>query len=272
MCGRYILVQKQEVIEKRYNAVFDITADYSPSYNISPGQYAPIVLHEGSNVIKMFRFGLTPHWSKKNMLLINARTEGDYNKLNDTEYNGNKGIISKPSFRKPIRSQRCLIPADAFYEGPELEKLSKPYLVYLIDKVRPFSFAGIFDTWHNEETGEIINSFAIITTVANTLLKKIPHHRSPVILPQSYEQKWLNPKIPLSDVTNMLRPYPGDKMNAYPVSPEVKNPANNSRLLINPTGDRIEKEFITKTKETWELSGMGSGKKFTYNKENPWGE
>ena len=83
MCGRYILVQKQEVIEKRFNANFENQSDYSPSFNIAPGQYAPVIINDGKNVIKMFRFGLTPHWSEKSKILINARSEGDHNKITD---------------------------------------------------------------------------------------------------------------------------------------------------------------------------------------------
>ena len=53
------------------------------------------------------------------MYLINARKEGDHNRANDPSYSGAAGILQKPSFRKPIRSQRCLVLADGFIEGPE---------------------------------------------------------------------------------------------------------------------------------------------------------
>ena len=63
------------------------------------------------------------------MYLFNARAEGDRNNENNEFYSGAKGIITKPSFRKPIRSQRCLVIADAFYEGSKKEKFGKNQIV-----------------------------------------------------------------------------------------------------------------------------------------------
>jgi len=271
MCGRYILVQKLELIEKRFNVTAPEGSEWKPSYNISPGQLAPVITGNNPRELQLFRFGMTPFWSKKAMYMINARAEGDHNKEDDPNYKGAKGIITKPSFRKPIRSQRCLIIADAFIEGTVKEKLSKPYVVYLKNNIRPFAFAGIWDEWTNRETGEIIRSFAIITTTANELLQKLPHHRSPVVLDQRSEKKWLNQDLPLADATRLLRPYPADLMNAYPVDPAIKNPRAEGKDLLKPIGERIVPEFDIKTQQDVELQGMGSGKSFGYDPEFPWG-
>ena len=67
-----------------------------------------------------------------------------------------KGIIVKPVFRNLIRSQRCLIIASAFITGPKDIGLDKPYLVYLQNKKRPFAMAGIYDTWLNDYSGQIV--------------------------------------------------------------------------------------------------------------------
>lgn len=261
MCGRYVLVQKAEIIEKRFNVNLPDGFEWKASYNISPGSMAPVITSENPRELQLFRFGMTPFWAKKPMYLFNARTEGDYNKENDPNYAGSKGIITKPAFRKPIRSQRCLVPADCFIEGTVKEKLDKPFVVYLRDQVRPFSFAGLWDSWANRETGEIIHSFTIITTVANDLLQKLPHHRSPVILEQKDEKKWLDVTLPLSEITKLLKPYPAEKMNAYPVSKAIKNPRSDGPELIKPEGERIVPEYGVKTSSTLELQGMGSNRK-----------
>lgn len=271
MCGRYILVQKTEKLEKRFNVSAAEGTEWKPAYNISPGQLAPVITGNEPGQLQLFRFGMTPFWAKKSMYMINARAEGDHNKEDDPAYKGAKGIITKPSFRKPIRSQRCLIPADAFIEGTVKEKLSKPFVVYLKNNVRPFAFAGIWDEWINRETGEVIRSFAIITTTANALLQKLPHHRSPVILEQRHEKKWLNLKLPLSDVTRLLRPYPAELMNAYPINPAIKSPRAEGKNLIDPSGERVMPEFETKSSQDAGLQGMGSSKKFSYDPEWPWG-
>ena len=258
MCGRYILVQKIEVLEKRFNVTAPADFEFTPSYNISPGKYAPVITSENPKILQLFQFGMTPFWAKKKMYLFNARSEGDSNKENSPDYHGGKDIIIKPAFRKPIRSQRCLIPADAFIEGTTNEGLSKPFLVYLQNKERPFAFAGIYDVWVDPKSGEEHRSFSIITTAANELLQKLPHHRSPVILSKSAERKWLSEKSPLTDITKLLKPYPAELMNAFPISNDIKNPKANGKNLINPIGPKLQEELQIRTHKELRLQGMGN--------------
>jgi putative SOS response-associated peptidase YedK len=255
MCGRYILVQKAEVIEKAFNISIPAAAKYKANYNIAPGSEALIITGDKPKEAQSFVFGFTPHWARKPMYLINARAEGDYNKNNDTAYSGDKGIIHKPAFRKAIRSQRCLVIADAFIEGTTQEKLRKPYLIYIKNR-KPFAMAGIWDKWVNPETGIELCSFAIITTVANDLVAKLPHHRSPVILDKAMETAWLSGSS-LQDITWMLRPYPAESMNGYPVSDRIRSPGASGRDLIEPIGERIMSESAIATDTTLQLKGMG---------------
>lgn len=271
MCGRYILIQKAEIIEKRFGVVVPDTIQLVPSYNIASGKYAPVITNDRPHELQLFRFGLTPSWMTNPRLFINARAEGDHNSDNNPNYTGSKGIITKPAFRKPIRMQRCLIPADAFIEGPEKEKLNKPFVVYLRDKVRPFAFAGIWDCWKHPESGELIYSFAIITTVANSLMQKIQYNRLPVILHRSDENKWLSNNIPLADVTRLLMPYPADLMNAYPIAPTIKNPNADDPGLIHPAGQRLMPETIIQRSKGVRITGMGSNKNFGFDDQNPFG-
>ncbi len=257
MCGRYVTISKIKAIEKRFQVSCADHEAYKLSTNVSPGDLAPVITGDKPGELQFFQFGFTPSWAKKQFYVINARSEGDFNKENNPKYHGAMGIIHKPMFRKAIRSQRCLVIADAFYEGPEKEKLSKPYLVYLQNGKRPFSFAGIWDQWVNEATGEVINSFAIITTQANELMEWIGHHRSPVILPRTYEQAWLSGELPLSEVSSMLKPYPARKMNAYPVDKAMKHPRADGIELLKPIGQRIYKEYDYFLYEDFQLQGMG---------------
>ena len=205
------------------------------------------------------------------MYVFNARSEGDRNKENDPQYTGAKEIFKKPMFRKSIRSQRCLIIADGFLEGPEKEKLSRPYVVYLKDKVRPFAFAGIWDEWLDKSTGEIVKSFAIITTVSNSITQLIGHHRSPVIIPAGSESTWLDPELELGEVLNMLRPYPGEEMNAYPVDAEIRSPRSKGMHLIQPIGQRLSPEQEYEFHEELRLMGMGmtTGRRLRSEEDSP---
>ncbi|HNQ68516.1 MAG TPA: SOS response-associated peptidase [Bacteroidales bacterium] len=257
MCGRFILVQKLEKLEARFNVTAIPELIFTPSFNISPGKTSLIISSDSPDKIQAAVFGLTPFWAKKPMFLFNARAEGDRNKENDPNFRGAKDIINKPSFRKPIRSQRCLVPADAFIEGTTTEGLSKPFLVFLKNKQRPFAFAGIYDDWKNPITNELIRSFSIITTTANSFMQKLPHHRSPVILEQWQEKKWISSKTALTDITDMLKPCNPDILNAYPISESIKNPKNDNADLIKPIGDTIEKETDFSIKNTLSNQGFG---------------
>lgn len=257
MCGRYVNVSKIEAVERRFQVRSDHPEMYRIHVNIGPGSKAPVITQEHPELLQFYTFGLTPSWSKKRMYLFNARSEGDHNPENDRRYTGARGIISKPSFRSAIRSRRCLVVADAFIEGPEKEKLEKPYLVYLKDGKRPFAFAGIYEEWTDKETGEIIPGFSIITTVANEVTHKIGHHRSPVILHPEQEKRWLDPALSLQEVTSMLAPYPGEEMNAYPIDKAIKNPRAEGIQLLQPTGQRIIPEYDYVFYEDLRLEGMG---------------
>lgn len=269
MCGRYVVISKLKVIQKRFKALPPPDDLFSPMSNISIGDKALVITNEQPDQLQLFQFGMTPSWAKKKMYLFNARSEGDHNKENDPNYNGAMGIISKPAFRTSIRRKRCLIIADAFMEGPKKEKLSKPFLIYMRKKNRPFAFAGVWDEWVNKETGEVSSSYSIITTTANQLLQKIGHHRSPVILEEEDEQTWLS-DAPLQDITPLLRPYPSEELNAYPISPSIKNPRDKDFNLLRPTGDRVYPEYEYEIHQELKLEGMGmTTSRLRKRKEDP---
>lgn len=257
MCGRYTAVTKVKAIEKRFNVSSARPELFVPNTNISHGELAPVITNEKPGELQFFQFGFTPFWAKKQFYTINARAEGDSNKSDDPGYTGSMGIINKPMFRKAIRSQRCLVVADCFIEGPKKERLNKPYVVYLQNGERPFAMAGIWDEWVNTATGEITHSFAVITTVANNLMHQIQHHRSPVILSKENEQAWLDSSLELGEVTDMLKPYPAHLMNAYPISADIKSPKANGIELLQPVGERVYKEYDFEIYESFKLQGMG---------------
>jgi putative SOS response-associated peptidase YedK len=95
----------------------------------------------------------------------------------------------------------------------------------------PFAFAGLWETWQN---GEEIRSCTIITTDANDLMNEI-HHRMPVILPPEDYGMWLDPDFDEKEaLTSLLKPYPADAMEAYPVSRRVNKPSNNEPSVVDP--------------------------------------
>ena len=262
MCGRYVTLSSVQSIEKRFQveAAPDVPDRLQPNANVSHGEYAPVITNDAPGTLQLQQFGFTPRWAKKQFYMINARSEGDHNPDNDPRYTGAMGILQKPMFRQSIRDRRCLIIADTIIEGPRQEKLTKPYLVYARNGIRPFALAGIWDEWVNPSTGEITRSFAILTTVSNRLMERIGHHRSPVMLHEKDEQTWINSDAELQDITALLRPYPEHFLNAYPISPAIRDPRANGSDLLQPIGQRVHPEHDYSIHQDMELFGMGDAK------------
>jgi len=257
MCGRYVTVTKIQEIESRFGVTTAFPELYVPSANISAGQLAPVITGDKPTELQFFQFGFTPSWASRNTYVLNARSEGDHNPDDDPSYSGAKGILSKPMFRKAIRSQRCLVIADAVIEGPKKEKLRKPFCVIRRNGQRPFALAGIWDRWLDQSTGEIIDSFAILTAAANDLMQKIGHHRCPLFLHEQDERTWLDPNTPLDVISSLMVPFPSEELNAWPISPDIRQAGNTEISLLSPTGEMVfeEKQFVLS--EEIKLFGMG---------------
>ncbi|NNG04738.1 MAG: SOS response-associated peptidase, partial [Inquilinus sp.] len=105
-----------------------------------------------------------------------------------------------------------------------------PYLIRL-KTAGPFAFAGVWENWIDKASGERIESCTIIVTQANALVAPI-HDRMPVILAPDDYDSWLDPAA--ADGRTLLRPYPAEAMEAFPVSPRVGNVKNDDAGLIEP--------------------------------------
>jgi len=98
-----------------------------------------------------------------------------------------------PAFRDALKSRRCLVPADGFYEWQRTGKAKQPYCFEVNDGTL-FAFAGIWDRWPNP-TGAWIETCSIFTTTPNAVTSPV-HDRMPVILdPDSYDLWLARPRI-----------------------------------------------------------------------------
>ncbi|MDX8340557.1 SOS response-associated peptidase [Draconibacterium sp. IB214405] len=257
MFNRYVLASSYQRIRSKFDmASLPEGEEYIPSYNIAPGNNAYVIIpglnesaeihgmspvirayyeeRKPSKVIRSFSFGLQ---GVEKYTVNFIRAEGDRNLSNDPHYTGSKAIFLKPNYKKIIREQRCLVLADAFIV--DIDK--KPHLVYMKNKKRPFGFAGLWNKTTDADGNESY-SFGILTTVANPLIRKLGGDRMPVIVPEYSERRWLSTNNTLSQVLDMLNPYPAHSLNAYPVSERISDPVNNDLSVIQPVGRRLYSE------------------------------
>ena len=218
MCGRYTLKSPLSVVTERFD-IEEFPSSLSPSYNIAPTQQVATVLSEnGKRKLEMLRWGLIPSWADDPEIgnkMINARAET---------------VAEKPSYRRAFKRSRCLILADGFYEWQKTDSGKQPFHIRMQDG-SPFAFAGLWESW---DKGEEIRSCTIITTEANDLVGEV-HNRMPVILHAEDYEMWLDSDFDTREpLMSLLKPFPAEAMDAYPVSRRVNKPSNNEPGVVEP--------------------------------------
>src|SRR5690242_1121549 len=195
MCGRYTITADPTQLAERINAALPSEL-IQPRFNVAPTQSLPVLLNEGERQIQLLRWGLIPRWAKKpsnDYSMINARAET---------------LEEKNTYRDAFRKRRCLVLADSFYEWQKTpdDKTKVPMRI-MLKSGQPFAFAGLWETWKDHETGEMIRSFTIITTTPNDLVEPI-HNRMPAILLPELENEWINNDAGTDVWRDLLKPYP----------------------------------------------------------------
>ena len=182
MCGRYRLSRRKQIIEEHFDSVSG-EEDWSPRYNIAPTQPVPVIRQHPKDpirVLSMMQWGLIPSWAKHASIAastINARSET---------------AATKPAFRDALKSRRCLIPANGFYEWKRTGKTKQPYC-FELNEGELFAFAGLWDGW-KDPNGNWIRTCSILTTTPNAVTSAV-HDRMPVILDPVGYDLWLDPRM-----------------------------------------------------------------------------
>jgi putative SOS response-associated peptidase YedK len=219
MCGRYILAQQAKA-EKAFGVKrlrwYDML-----SYNVAPTREVPVVrVSEGECEGVMMRWGLIPFFlegENPKFATINARIET---------------METSPAYRGPWkRGQRCVVPAEGFYEWQVLPDGSKqPWFIGLANgEIMPF--AALWDRSVKPD-GTAIESFTIITLPANEFMAGIHNarERMPAILRVEDIDTWLRGTPEQARAT--LLQFPGNELRAHRVSTRVNSPRNDDAQLM----------------------------------------
>jgi putative SOS response-associated peptidase YedK len=241
MCGRYTLTTPGEVIAE----IFDLpeAPEVAARYNVAPTQEVAAIRaasdddegadesadesRDGGRRFVTLRWGLVPHWAKDPSIgnrMINARSES---------------VAEKPAFRTSFKKRRCLVLADGFYEWQKVSGGKKQPWYFRLESGEPFAFAGLWSSWKPKDGGESepLETCTLLTTDANTLVKKA-HHRMPVILSPEDLDLWLDPHVQDREpLEALLDPFDPARMIAFPVSTRVNSPANDDPSVIEPQGE-----------------------------------
>jgi putative SOS response-associated peptidase YedK len=229
MCGRYTLTKKEhDTLADRFEAKLagqlaertkeEEKKGHDPPgagrFNVAPTQEVLTVVRDrddSEREMRLLRWGLLPVWAKDlkaGYKMINAKAET---------------ILEKRTY-KPLVGKghhRCLIIADGFYEWMKAEDPKQPRqpVRFTVDGGEPFAFAGLWTRSKIED--EWIESCTLITTNPNDVVKRV-HNRMPVIFPGSdAEAAWLDPNLEAEDALELCVPFPAERMESAPASPEL---------------------------------------------------
>lgn len=243
MCFHKSLNVTAKQLEERYDATLPDSAGFQPVYHANAYQFPtwPIVTHQAPGRFQMMHWGLIPRWIK---------TTDDATDIRSRTINArSETIYDKPSFRSSAQAgKRCLIPVTGFYEWHTIG--SKKFPFYITSKEQKItSIAGLWDEWPDPDTGELVQTYTLLTTEANPLLAAIHNSkkRMPCVLTAELEQTWLHKDLSEADALTLLeKQYPAPKMHSYSISkritsrtepndvPEVMTPSNYPELSNNP--------------------------------------
>jgi putative SOS response-associated peptidase YedK len=209
MCHHYIAGRTRSAagraIVHRWDDEFSIRSNQYqlvlPDAGFYPLDRAPIVRLDGAGERELAgaEWGFLPAWWKPSdktpkratfqRKCFNARSEE---------------VDVKPTYRSAFRRQRCLMPAEEFFEKGHYFRLTG-------DEPRPFAFAGLWDRWEGGD-GELVESCTLLTTEANEIVAGVGHPRMPVVLRSEAEYgAWLDPeRVERGALEALLRPTPAE--------------------------------------------------------------
>lgn len=160
-----------------------------PAWNIKPTSRIPVVLESAKGEDKAVRrleaarWSLTPSYSqelKTKFATFNARSET---------------AAEKATFRGSVKSKRLIVPADAYYEWHTEGKTKTPYAIHSPND-ELLAFAGLYTWWPDKTLPEDHPDYwtltaTILTRAAVGAVSKL-HDRTPVTLPPSFWDEWLD--------------------------------------------------------------------------------
>jgi len=240
MCFSVNVNLVKDEIESRYGASFPDHDRYRPSYYYHAFGLPelPAICSGSPRKIELLRWGLIPSWT---------RSMSDAGEIRFKTFNArSESIDSKPSFSKSFRSKRCIIPVKGFFEWQHIGSEKIPWYIYHGTE-EIISLAGISDQWVEADTGEVFNTFSIITTDANDLLAMIHNtkKRMPVILDRNDEFRWTNPDTSAADALSYLKPCPSEILKAHTIGNLIskKSADKNTPEVIRPYSRQTDSLF-----------------------------
>ena len=221
MSERYALFEIDK-LRDRFQLASGVPKGVKASYNISPTCLAPVIVsRDGVNQLERMKWGIIPQGANDTNSVFRYKT---FNVKSE-------GTFNKPLTREAVRSQRCIIPVNGFYQWHQTLEGKQAYFVRV--KNQPiFSLAGIYSSWTDPE-GVTWGTYSIVTTQPNKEMATISR-RMPVILHPDDEETWLDTSIDsVSTLYGLMGAYTDGQLHIKPVSSAIDSKKVDGPQLIS---------------------------------------
>lgn len=245
MCYKVATPSTSELFQEIYAGAPFTPTTVEPHFFVDGFTFPRLpVMKQGSGDIENMTWGLLPFWfdlrkerqksieaQQQKLLKAGKNIEGltipalpDDKLLKAFQTNTlnakSEEVFIKPSWKMNIMKKRCTIYTTGFYEWRHFDngKVKIPYFIYPAES-KILRMGGLWSQWTHPETGEVFETFAIITVPANTLLSKIHNSklRMPLLFNAQEGQTWLTDDLTKEQVLDMMRPCSESMLKSHTV-------------------------------------------------------
>jgi putative SOS response-associated peptidase YedK len=216
MCTRYVFTDPAEAIREWFETIGSLP-NWPPNYNVAPTHIMPVIrpLDGGGREIAMMEWGLVPFFSndgKRSFTTFNARGEV---------------LRSKPMYREPFKTRRCIVPATGYIEftGPKGDRTAH---LFTRTDGKPIALGGLWDRWQSANKAERNETYTVVTTAPSEFAAQF-HDRMPLVLEFKDLDRWLR-DLP-DEAAALMRPAK-DVLQERPLGKAINNVKNNAPELL----------------------------------------
>ncbi len=240
MCGRYASFRQAQDLADIFDValVDDDAAQLPPSWNVAPTDAARVIVERALDgdgqgpgharrEMHVARWGLLPSWATDpgaGARMFNARTES---------------VAEKPAFAASLRTKRCVVVADGYYEWRKAQPGGPgktPFYIHPADS-GPLALAGLYSWWRAPAPGGAprpwLLTCTVLTSAAQGRMTEL-HDRVPVVLDRAGVGRWLDKAVTGPAEALAVLDAPPPELTWHEVSRAVGAVRNNSPELVVP--------------------------------------
>lgn len=197
MCGKFTQMMAWSTLVELSDLIGSV--EHGPTETATPMRVASIIRLDknGRRIVARQRWGLVPPGSRDPSIgtqFIHARGET---------------IDTRPTYRDAFLHRRGLLVVRTFNEGKEITPTKTEQYVVTPRDGKPIAIAVIWERWGEPHAGSL-ETFAMVTTAANTLIGTITD-RMPAVIPPEHWSKWLGEEpASVDELKTILQPFEGD--------------------------------------------------------------